>query len=94
MHGKSRPNMTLCHAMLGVIVYIEALFGSSLTACCQPEVAAGQFSKATCRDLKVVAAQEIDVERKHALCRAQIAYEDGRRPQFEVGTLVFLVMAP
>ncbi|CAL5221410.1 g3596 [Coccomyxa viridis] len=27
---------------------------------------------------------EIDVGKKHALCRAQIAYEDGRRPQFEV----------
>ena len=29
--------------------------------------------------------QEIDVEKKMALCRAQISYEDGRRPQFEVG---------
>ena len=28
--------------------------------------------------------QEIDVQKKHALCRAQVAYEDGRRPQFEV----------
>ncbi|CAK0781088.1 hypothetical protein CVIRNUC_005282 [Coccomyxa viridis] len=27
---------------------------------------------------------EIDVEKKMALCRAQISYEDGRRPQFEV----------
>lgn len=26
------------------------------------------------------------MEKKHALCRAQIAYEDGRRPQFEVRT--------
>ena len=26
------------------------------------------------------------MEKKLALCRAQIAYEDGRRPQFEVRT--------
>ena len=35
--------------------------------------------------MKLLPLQEIDVEKKMALCRAQISYEDGRRPQFEVG---------
>ncbi len=32
------------------------------------------------------------MEKKHALCRAQIAYEDGRRPQFEVRTTMAMAM--
>lgn len=39
---------------------------------------------------KVLSLQEIDVEKKLALCKAQIAYEDGRQPQFEVRTPILL----
>lgn len=52
------------------------IFGCLIASCPEGAAASSQTSE----------VQEIDVEKKLALCRTQIAYEDGRRPQFEVSS--------